>query len=295
MTHVFISYSHKDKEYARQLADELNRRGIDVWIDNRIEYGDVWTRVIQENLERCQAMILIMTANAYNSEWVQNELAFAQQIRKPILPLLLEGRSWLSLASTQHADVQGGKMPPESFYERVKRHLGRSKVTAQPKVERQSPQVSAEEVRLRTLIFYYLKEAIESEQHRTWQIGMFKVICDRAFETKRESYMLGCEITNENLLRQYDPQTYTEYKANREILDNNRNKLQKQGASLKTILNTYTAPLVDLLRRLNLSAGNTWMHKPTDAELQRAAEQLIHVHKVHHIPMNAIKVQVLNV
>ena len=38
MAHVFISYSHKDKEYARKLADELKRRGIDAWIDDRIDY-----------------------------------------------------------------------------------------------------------------------------------------------------------------------------------------------------------------------------------------------------------------
>jgi hypothetical protein len=104
---------------------------------------------------------------------------------------------------------------------------------------------------------------------------------------------VSCNITNENLLRLYDPPTYTEYTANREILNNNRNKLKQQGASFKTILNTYTAPLVDLLRRLNLDAGNTWMHKPTDAELRQAADKLIHVHKVHHIPIEAIKVQVL--
>jgi hypothetical protein len=294
MAYVFISYSHKDKEYARQLADEMKRRGIEVWIDDRIEYGDVWTRVIQENLERCQAMILIMTSNAYNSEWVQNELAFAQQIKKPILPLLLEGRSWLSLASTQYADVQGGKMPPGTFFERTKRHLGRSAVTAQPKIEKQPAKISTEEILLRAIIFQRLKESVGSEQPRTWQIGLFNVNFSRLSYTKQESYVLSCEVTNENLLRQYDPSTYAEYTANREVLNIKRNKLEKQGSSLKAILDAYTAPLIDLLHRLNLDAGNTWMHKPTDVELQRSAEQLIYVHKVHHIPIDAIKVQVLN-
>ena len=294
MAHVFISYSHKDKAYARQLADELKRRGIEVWIDDRIEYGTVWTRALQENLERSQAMILIMTSDAYNSDPVQDEVAFAQRLRKPILPLRLDDTDWLLGASTQYADVRGGKMPPEAYFEKIKGYLRRSEVTAQSKVERQLPQASAEELRLRTLIFQYLKGAIDSEEPRTWQIGLFKVICDRASEFKRENYVLSCEITDENLLKQYDPQTYSEYVATREILNNNRNKLQKQGASLITILNAYTAPLVDLLHRLNLNAGNVWMHKPTDVELQRAAEQLIHVHKVHHVPIGAIKVQVLN-
>ena len=54
MAHVFISYSHKDKEYARKLADELKRWGIDAWIDDRIDYGTTWPHVIQENINACR-------------------------------------------------------------------------------------------------------------------------------------------------------------------------------------------------------------------------------------------------
>ena len=39
MPEVFVSYSHKDSEYAQRLADELRRYAIDVWIDDRIDYG----------------------------------------------------------------------------------------------------------------------------------------------------------------------------------------------------------------------------------------------------------------
>lgn len=40
MPEVFISYSHKDGKYAHRLADELIRYSIDVWIDERIDYGE---------------------------------------------------------------------------------------------------------------------------------------------------------------------------------------------------------------------------------------------------------------
>ncbi|MBE2271842.1 MAG: toll/interleukin-1 receptor domain-containing protein, partial [Anaerolinea sp.] len=51
MSHVFISYSRKNQPYARMLADELLRRGFDVWIDDRIDYGEDWEDVIWKALD----------------------------------------------------------------------------------------------------------------------------------------------------------------------------------------------------------------------------------------------------
>lgn len=120
MPDVFVSYSHKDSEYAHRLADVLRGHGIDVWIDERIDYGDQWPRVIQDNLNACRAFLLLMSTNAFNSVWVQNEVSYAQANRKPIYPLLLEGSVWLSMAAMQYVDVRGGKMPPARFYEKLR-------------------------------------------------------------------------------------------------------------------------------------------------------------------------------
>jgi hypothetical protein len=118
MIQVFISYSHKDSQYARTLANHLKRHGVNVWIDDRIEYGSKWTSEIEKGLNDSQAVIVIMSSNSKESEWVQNELVYAQGKKKIIYPFLLEGEgTWLSLAITQHVDVRGGKMPSENFYE----------------------------------------------------------------------------------------------------------------------------------------------------------------------------------
>jgi len=71
MSHIFISYSHKDSDYAHQLAHSLEERGLVVWIDERIDYGTRWPRVIQENLDACAAFILVMTPRSFESVWVQ--------------------------------------------------------------------------------------------------------------------------------------------------------------------------------------------------------------------------------
>ena len=123
MTDVFISYSHKDGDYAHRLADELKRHKIDVWIDDRIDYGDQWPRTIQENLTACRTFLVIMSTNVFNSMWVQNEVSYAQANHKTIFPLLLEGSVWLSMSAMQYVDVSDAKMPPVRFFEKVENSL----------------------------------------------------------------------------------------------------------------------------------------------------------------------------
>ena len=118
---IFISYSHspQDSDYAHKLAGDLKRRGFEVWIDDRIDYGASWPQVIQEQLDASTAVIVLMTLRSYDSKWVQNELARAQDKGKPIFPLLLEGDNWLAVQATQYVDVRDGKSPPPAFYHRL--------------------------------------------------------------------------------------------------------------------------------------------------------------------------------
>jgi len=133
MRHVFISYSHKDTNYAHRLADELQKKGIDVWIDERLDYGSTWPQEIQKQLDSCSAFIVIMSPRSYESEWVQNELNRAKRLRKPIYPLLLEGNGpWLSVESTQYLDVRNGAFPDEKFYSTLRRTLPRTAAQSSP-------------------------------------------------------------------------------------------------------------------------------------------------------------------
>jgi hypothetical protein len=122
MGHIFISYNHKDKEYAHKLTDDLQQRGFTVWIDARLDYGSQWPHEIQKHLDTCDAFILIMTPRSFASEWVQSELQRAKRKLKPIFPLLLEGEEpWLSTESTQYYDVREANLPDTRFYSALKR------------------------------------------------------------------------------------------------------------------------------------------------------------------------------
>jgi hypothetical protein len=120
MSEVFISYSHSNRLYAHKLAEEIEKGGLSVFIDNRIDSSTPWPRVLQKEVELCAAFVVILTPKAYLSNWVQNELSFAQSEKKPIFPLLLEGKAWLSVSATQFDDVRSRRLPPASFYRKLK-------------------------------------------------------------------------------------------------------------------------------------------------------------------------------
>ena len=135
MGHIFISYSHIDKDYVHRLQEDLLRQGFNVWIDDRIDYGTRWPKVIQDHLDDCDAFVVIISENSFESEWVQNEVTRAKRIGKPFFPLLLSGSPWLSIESTQYVDVTNKELPPERFYERLSRVTPRGEHSEHPAEE----------------------------------------------------------------------------------------------------------------------------------------------------------------
>ena len=125
MSHVFISYSKRNKPYARQLAAYLITSGFDVWIDDRIDYGSLWVDVIQKAIEDCAAFVVIMTPEARESRWVQTECEYAAQEGKGVFPLLLDGEVFFRYVSVQYADVTDGSMPLDTFLDEVAEHAPR--------------------------------------------------------------------------------------------------------------------------------------------------------------------------
>jgi nucleotide-binding universal stress UspA family protein len=117
--HVFISYARGDQAYARQLAADLRSRGFGAWMDDRIDTGDRWWQTIVQAVRASAAVIVVMTPEAEQSEWVEKEILLAQREKKPVFPLLLRGQAFSLLITVQYAKVTQGQMPPDAFYERL--------------------------------------------------------------------------------------------------------------------------------------------------------------------------------
>ncbi|MEW8232772.1 MAG: toll/interleukin-1 receptor domain-containing protein [Candidatus Thiodiazotropha endolucinida] len=92
---VFLSHSSKDKPFIRQLATDLKKNGVGVWLDEQnIAVGDSIVERVGQGLAESDYFILAMSNNSMNSPWVTKELnqALVSEIEQrdvKILPLKL--------------------------------------------------------------------------------------------------------------------------------------------------------------------------------------------------------------
>jgi len=137
MGHIFISYSRRDIVYAEKLINALRREGFNPWVDMEgLGAGTMWLRRLQKQIVTCDAYILVMSHNSYNSTWVPDELVVAKTKGKPIFPLLLDDTEiFLAVQTVQMEDVRGGKLPSEDFYRRL--------ATATPRKKKASAKVNS--------------------------------------------------------------------------------------------------------------------------------------------------------
>jgi len=90
MHQVFISYSRRDMDFARKLAGDLEKAGYDVWWDiSDLRGGDDWVRMIPAAIAASQHVLVVLSPNSAESEWVEKEYTQALSLRKKIIPILL--------------------------------------------------------------------------------------------------------------------------------------------------------------------------------------------------------------
>ena len=87
---VFISYVHRDRQYAQPLARALRAEGIDVAWDMDLKAGDAWHEKLTAMLDEADAVVSIASAGTATSEFAMAEIDRARQQGKRLLPVLIE-------------------------------------------------------------------------------------------------------------------------------------------------------------------------------------------------------------
>lgn len=96
---VFISYSHRDRDYLDRLLvhlKPLEKEGlIDLWVDTRIHAGDRWKKEIEKALQRATVAVLLISADFLASDFItDNELPpllrSAEERGTRIIPLVVK-------------------------------------------------------------------------------------------------------------------------------------------------------------------------------------------------------------
>ena len=88
--HVFVSYKHEEKEFADTLIRQLQMAGFAVWVDTeQLRAGENWREAINFAIHYSFVLILVITPEARESQYVTYEWAFAQGAGVKVIPTLL--------------------------------------------------------------------------------------------------------------------------------------------------------------------------------------------------------------
>jgi hypothetical protein len=82
-----ISYSHKDKEFCKQLYEQLIKAGYRVWIDFEQMHGNVMDAMARA-IERSETVIICMSEDYRKSNYCRAEGHYAFQRQRKIVPVL---------------------------------------------------------------------------------------------------------------------------------------------------------------------------------------------------------------
>ena len=112
--HLFVSYSRADSKFAHQVVIDLQKAGLNVWIDVQgLEPGTPnWEQSIRDAIANSFALLLIASPDSRQSIYVQGELTVAKARKCVIYTIWANGNEWidcvpLEMANHQYIDGRG--------------------------------------------------------------------------------------------------------------------------------------------------------------------------------------------
>ena len=114
MSDIFISYARSTADQAQAVAEALRGLGYDVWRDDALPAHRAYAEVIEERLKAAKAVVVIWSADAAKSHWVQSEADRARDDNKLIQLAFDATRPPMPFDRTQCADLTGWTGDPNA-------------------------------------------------------------------------------------------------------------------------------------------------------------------------------------
>ncbi len=112
MSHIFMSYSRKDVWIMRFIKSYFQSNGLQVWVDEGELAPGVpsWQKSIQNAIKEAACLVVLLSPEAAESEWVAKEIEFGKIHDLRIYPILAAGdeknTAMLSLMGIQRIDIR---------------------------------------------------------------------------------------------------------------------------------------------------------------------------------------------
>ena len=90
MAKLFISYASTHRTRVIELASDLTSLGHEGWFDRELTGGQSWWDHILERIRECDAVVLVLTSEALDSEACRRELSYALALGRTVLPVRID-------------------------------------------------------------------------------------------------------------------------------------------------------------------------------------------------------------
>ncbi|GIK67499.1 MAG: hypothetical protein BroJett018_52930 [Chloroflexota bacterium] len=186
ITHLFISYSHEDKDSLQIVLGRLAAADIPFWYDEHLEPGSEWRPEIDDALKDAFAILVIVTPSSMKSLYVTYEWSWALGSSTPVFPLLMKGSYddiHSRLRDAHCVDCQN--QIPETVIEAI-----RAKQTTPPDLEYLNDKVRGiiAPLRVQIPVVIWLYEHIDktSDTERTLFGVVFRILVKESSKAERE-------------------------------------------------------------------------------------------------------------
>jgi len=112
---AFISYSHLDRDFAVRLQRALKDSGKEIWVDESdIRSGSRWAEELKGAIEDADSFVFVISPDSVASDECKQELSYAAELNKRIIPLNLRLTPFADLPEAIRA-IQF--VPPRGLFE----------------------------------------------------------------------------------------------------------------------------------------------------------------------------------
>jgi len=87
---IFISYHRQSKPKINLLTSDINSIGYEVWFDDKLGGGQKWWNTILKSIQESDIFVFAITKKSLESLPCKLELNYANNLLKPILPVLID-------------------------------------------------------------------------------------------------------------------------------------------------------------------------------------------------------------
>ena len=105
MKRLFVSYARQDRALVEELVDDLSSLGNEVWFDRAVSGGQKWWDEILSNIRSTDMLLFALTSASLDSVACRREAAYAAQLLRTVVPVLLDPGVEIHLLPTHLAEV----------------------------------------------------------------------------------------------------------------------------------------------------------------------------------------------